>query len=104
MAHIIDDMPTKGHYFGGINVVLRPHPDIEHCGRPTAHELELVLKFCQLLDPNTPPVDSEVGQRSMLWVYPELTTVLAEECRVVGRQRKTFRRRCRFHPQDVRQL
>lgn len=66
LVQIIDDMPTKGHYFEELNIVIKPHPDIEHRLEPSPRASELASKLCQLLDPKTLPLDSKVSECSVL--------------------------------------
>jgi hypothetical protein len=61
IGQIIDDMPTKGHYFGRFNVVTQPHPDIEQRMMPTDQASALASELCHVFDSKTLPIDAKVS-------------------------------------------
>lgn len=72
LAQIIDNMPTRGHYYGCHAANRQPHPDIESRTKPSAQALSLARELATTLDSLNVKVDAEVKDFSLSLTHSEL--------------------------------
>lgn len=104
VAELMDDMPIRDHYFCGKILVHPRHPEIEHRLRPSDQAMEVAFKLCQILEPQTFPVDPQVSFLPNFVMSKTASIFINDSPLLCCRPPKFFRTSWNCHIQAIRPL